>query len=82
MEKTLLANLDRKRSVIDEINLSNSGPIPSFIDLNTGEYCNRKCTFCPRHDSSVYPNQDLYMSVYLSEKIYPFSLIFSSVLLK
>ncbi len=69
MEKTLLDNLDRKRPLIDNITLSEDGPIPSFIDLNTGEYCNRKCTFCPRYDPSIYPNQHLYMSVSLSEKI-------------
>ena len=42
MEKTLLANLERKRPLIDSVCLTDKGPIPSFIDLNTGEYCNRK----------------------------------------
>tara|TARA_B100000700_G_scaffold329329_1_gene450592 strand:+ start:12555 stop:13412 length:858 start_codon:yes stop_codon:yes gene_type:complete len=69
MEKTLLDNLHRKRPLIDTVHLTKKGPIPSFIDLNTGEYCNRKCIFCPRHDSSVYPNQHLYMKIDLAEKM-------------
>lgn len=39
------------------------------IELNTTELCNRKCVFCPRHDSSVYPNRNLNMSVDTAEKI-------------
>ena len=63
MEKTLLENLQRKRPLIDSIDLTENGPKPSFIDLNTGEYCNRKCVFCPRYDSNIYPNQKLFMSI-------------------
>tara|TARA_B100000579_G_scaffold430378_1_gene443662 strand:- start:5186 stop:6043 length:858 start_codon:yes stop_codon:yes gene_type:complete len=69
MEKSLLRNLQRKRPLIDTVHLTKKGPIPSFIDLNTGEYCNRKCVFCPRHDSSIYPNQHLFMKVELAETI-------------
>ena len=69
MEKTLLENLQRKRPIIDCVDLTENGPKPSFIDLNTGEYCNRKCVFCPRFDSSKYPNQHLYMKIDLAKKI-------------
>ena len=69
MEKTLLANLERKRPLIDSVYLTGKGPIPSFIDLNTGEYCNRKCEFCPRYDSNIYPNQYLFMSLSLAERM-------------
>ncbi len=31
------------------------------IELNVTELCNRKCVFCPRHDSAVYPNRKLQM---------------------
>ena len=69
MEQTLLDNLQRKRTLIDIVDMHKSGPKPSFIDLNTGEFSNRKCEFCPRFDSSKYPNQHLYMSISLAEKI-------------
>ncbi len=69
MEQTLIDNIDRKRSIIDKISATKFGPIPSFIDLNTGEYCNRKCSFCPRYDSSLYPNQNLFMSLSLAKKM-------------
>ena len=32
------------------------------IELNVTELCNRKCTFCPRYEPKVYPNQKKYMS--------------------
>ena len=39
------------------------------ITVNPTEMCSRKCPFCPRHDSSVYPNQQLHMSVYTAVKM-------------
>ena len=32
------------------------------IELCVTELCTRKCSFCPRSDSSVYPNRKLFMS--------------------
>ena len=69
IEETLIKNLQRKRPLIDSIDLTEKGPKPSFIDLNTGEYCNRKCEFCPRYDPAQYPNQHLYMKTDLAKKI-------------
>jgi MoaA/NifB/PqqE/SkfB family radical SAM enzyme len=34
----------------------------SVIELNPTELCNRTCSFCPRHDPILYPNQNLNMS--------------------
>jgi radical SAM protein with 4Fe4S-binding SPASM domain len=34
-----------------------------IVDINITELCTRKCVFCPRHDSSIYPNRKLNMSV-------------------
>ena len=59
MEETLVKNLERKRPLIDQVKLTNKGPLLSFIDLNTGEFCNRKCVFCPRVNPDNYPNQKL-----------------------
>jgi len=39
------------------------------VELNTTELCNRKCVFCPRYDSEVYPNRNLNMTVDDAEKI-------------
>jgi len=33
------------------------------VEVNTTELCNRTCVFCPRVDSSVYPNQNLNISL-------------------
>lgn len=33
-----------------------------IVDINVTELCTRKCVFCPRHDSSLYPNRKLNMS--------------------
>lgn len=39
------------------------------VELNITELCNRTCIFCPRHDSKVYPNRNLNMSVETAEII-------------
>ena len=39
------------------------------VELNITELCNRKCSFCPRFDSDVYPNRDLHMSIFGAEVI-------------
>lgn len=35
----------------------------STIELNITELCNRTCSFCPRHDPEIYPNQKLFMDL-------------------
>ena len=46
-------------------NLRKGKPLDSIltVEINTTELCNRTCVFCPRHDSSVYPNRNLHLSV-------------------
>ncbi len=39
------------------------------VEINTTELCNRTCIFCPRHDPSVYPNQNLNMSMEVANRI-------------
>lgn len=34
----------------------------TLVELNVTELCTRKCWFCPRYDSKVYPNQNKHMS--------------------
>ena len=68
-------NIKRKSDFVDNMQIVRDpisyGEIPlfSWIDINLTELCNRKCTFCPRADSSKYPNQKLFFSVELSNKI-------------
>lgn len=35
----------------------------SVIEINPTELCNRTCSFCPRSDPKIYPNQNLNMSL-------------------
>ena len=51
-EKQYFQNLDES-DIISSI---------SSIDITTIDLCNRTCVFCPRHDSSVYPNRNLKMT--------------------
>tara|TARA_A100001388_G_C28769288_1_gene502828 strand:+ start:1817 stop:2677 length:861 start_codon:yes stop_codon:yes gene_type:complete len=69
MEKTLAKNLERKKPLINNVKLTSKGPLLSFIDLNTGEFCNRKCVFCPRVNPDNYPNQRLWMKPSLAQKL-------------
>ena len=55
--------LDHKKSY-EDVHQYTDDPISSIlsVEINATELCNRKCIFCPRYDSSVYPNQNLNMS--------------------
>ena len=48
---------------------SKNYPGLSTIELNITELCNRTCSFCPRHDPEVYPNQKLFMDEYTVQKL-------------
>lgn len=68
-------NLKRKSAYVDSVQLHNGAPLFSWVDLSLTELCNRShghpraCTFCPRIDSTFYPNQNLHMSMDLVKKI-------------
>ena len=62
-------NIERKKALVNKVTLLDGVPLPSFIDINITELCNRKCVFCPRHDDAVYPNQKLFMDVSTAEII-------------
>jgi len=68
-EQTIMSNIKRKSKFIDKVQMHGNIPLFSWIDLNPTELCNRKCEFCPRVDSSLYPNQNLNISLDLCEKI-------------
>ena len=33
------------------------------VELSLTDLCSRTCSFCPRHDASIYPNRNLNMSI-------------------
>ena len=67
--KEILNNIKRKSEFVDNVEHVSSVPLFSWIDLNPTELCNRTCIFCPRHDSTNYPNQNLHMPLMLAKKI-------------
>lgn len=69
-DQTLYKNLDRKSNTINRVQLLKNGyPSPTWIDVNTGEYCNRKCVFCPRSNPDTYPNQKIWFTEDLAKKL-------------
>lgn len=68
-EKTIMSNIKRKSAFVDSVQIVNEIPLFSWIDINPTELCNRTCEFCPRVDSSSYPNQNLNISLSLCKKI-------------
>jgi radical SAM protein with 4Fe4S-binding SPASM domain len=63
------ANLRRKSAFVDKVQMRDGVPLPSWIDLNLTELCNRKCVFCPRVDPDAYPNQPLHMNLDFVRKL-------------
>ena len=58
VEKTLLQNIKRKTPHINEVVLQTNGlPIPSHIEINVTDICNRKCVFCPQSHEFVANNK-------------------------
>ena len=39
------------------------------VQINPTELCNRKCSFCPRHDPNIYKNQSKHISFETIEKL-------------
>jgi len=68
-DQTIMSNIKRKSEFVDNVQLIGGVPLFSWIDISPTELCNRKCSFCPRVNSSEYPNQNLNMSVTLARKI-------------
>lgn len=69
------ANLRRKSAYVDVVQMHNGKPLPSLVELNITELCNRSagsakpCVFCPRIDAAFFPNQKLHMSLTIAGKI-------------
>ena len=40
-----------------------------WIDLNVTDLCNLTCSFCPRSDPEVWPNQNIHMSLETIQKV-------------
>jgi radical SAM protein with 4Fe4S-binding SPASM domain len=69
IDKEISDNIRRKGSFVDAVHHHNGVPLFSWIDINPTELCNRTCVFCPRHDPSYYPNQNIHIPLVLIEKI-------------
>lgn len=63
------ANIQRKSAYADAVQMRDGIPLMSWIDINPTELCNRACVFCPRADTDQYPNQALFMSQTLADKL-------------
>lgn len=68
-EQTIKSNIERKSVFVDNPQMISDMPLFSWIDINPTELCNRKCSFCPRVDDAIYPNQNLHMSSTLTDKM-------------
>jgi radical SAM protein with 4Fe4S-binding SPASM domain len=69
MKAGMKNNIVRKQPSINHVVKYKGFPLFSFIELNINELCNRKCPFCPRVDPSVYPNQNIHMSLETAKNI-------------
>ena len=64
--ETRLKNIERKVRILDrDVQFHDGEPIPSWIELNVIDACNRSCSFCPKADSDIAPNtyQKMTMNV-------------------
>ena len=64
---SIYKNIDRKKILIDNVNIVGGIPLFSWVEINVNDLCNRSCVFCPRgHD---YKSTNNHISVDLVQKI-------------
>ena len=67
---TRLQNIERKVRILDrDPQFYNDVAIPSWIELNVIDACNRSCSFCPKSDPSIAPNSYQKMNLKLVDKL-------------
>ncbi len=67
---TRLKNIERKVRILDKDPQFFKGiPIPSWIELNIIDACNRVCSFCPKSDDNIAPNSYQKMEMVLIDKL-------------
>ena len=64
-----IENIERRRKLVNEVQIIDNKPLFSSLDINITELCNRKCVFCPRVNENEYPNQNLNIDLGLINKI-------------
>ena len=62
-------NIDEYRNLQSDIDTKNKFSMLRTVQINPTELCNRSCSFCPRSDKKIYPNQDLHISVNTIENL-------------
>jgi len=65
---TYIEAVSQKSSSFDKT-FEDGSPFFTWIEFNITDLCNRTCSFCPRVDPKVYPNNDKEISLELYEKI-------------
>ena len=69
--ETRLKNIERKVRILDrDVQFHDSVPMPSWIELNVIDACNRSCSFCPKSDSDIAPNTYQKMTMKLIDKLF------------
>jgi radical SAM protein with 4Fe4S-binding SPASM domain len=68
--ETRLQNIERKVRILDRDTQFYKGtPIPSWIELNVIDACNRSCSFCPKSNPEIAPNSYQKMTIGLVNKL-------------
>lgn len=68
IEQTLIKHIKRKREQVNNVKFQkNNFPLPSWIELNITDICNRKCSFCPQSHEFVPDNK--FMNLEVARKI-------------
>ena len=61
---SLQTHLDYRNNRTNQATIENPKLLGlSAIEINPTELCNRTCSFCPRSNPDIYPNQKLHMSL-------------------
>lgn len=68
--KTIKKNLERRSKTVDEVELIDGIPKPTWIELSLIDACNRKCIFCPKSNENIAPDTYQKMNKKIIDSIY------------
>jgi radical SAM protein with 4Fe4S-binding SPASM domain len=65
----LIKNIRRLNGVLDKMKVKDGMPLPSIIELSLIDSCNRTCENCPRSNTLVAPNNNVWMDIALIRRL-------------
>ena len=62
-------DIEDLRNLQDKLNSDSINEMLRMVEINPTELCTRTCSFCPRHDKTIYKNQNKHIDIKTIENL-------------